>query len=95
MHDLLFENKEQLSEPLYLRWAEELRLSPEALRQALEEGEYNDRVRSDFRVGVSSGVNGTPTFFINGERHDVPFDYEALRRAIQERIDTGRNAVIA
>src|SRR6266849_10575619 len=68
MHDLLFENQERLSEPLYLELAEELSLPPEALRQALEEGIYQARVRADFSSGVRSGVNGTPTVFINGER---------------------------
>ena len=95
MHDLLFENQERLSEPLYLRLAEELGLPPEALRQALEEGIYEARVRADFSSGVRSGVNGTPTFFINGERHEGPFDYETLLLAIQEKISKQGNAVIA
>ena len=37
---------------------------------------YKARVRADFSSGVRSGVNGTPTFFINGERQDGNFDYE-------------------
>jgi protein-disulfide isomerase len=83
MHDLLFENQQRLSEPLYLELAEELSLSPAALRQALEEGKYAARVRADLSSGIRSGVNGTPTFFINGQRHDGPFDSETLVLAIQ------------
>jgi len=94
MHDLLFENQEQLSEALYSELAEELGLSPTALRQALEEGRYKDRVRTDFSSGVRSGVNGTPTFFINGTRHDGPFDYETLILALREESGKG-HAVIA
>jgi protein-disulfide isomerase len=94
MHDLLFENQERLSEPLYLELAEELSLPTEELRQALEEGKYKARVRADFNSGVRSGVNGTPTFFINGERHDGPFDYETLLLAIQERIGKQGTAAI-
>jgi protein-disulfide isomerase len=46
------------------------------------------RVRQDFASGVRSGVNGTPTFFVNGERYDLPWDdvatFElALREAAQ------------
>jgi protein-disulfide isomerase len=93
MHDLLFENQEQLSEALYSELAEELGLSPTALRQALEEGKYKDRVRTDFSSGVRSGVNGTPTFFINGTRHDGPFDYETLILALREESGKG-HAVI-
>jgi protein-disulfide isomerase len=93
MHDLLFENQERLSEPLYLGLAEELRLSSEALRQALEEGKYTARVRANFSSGIRSGVNGTPTFFINGQRHDGPFDYETLLLAIQEETGNQGEAV--
>lgn len=86
MHDLLFENQERLGGPLYAELAQKLALSPTALRQALEEGKYESRVRADFSSGVRSGVNGTPTFFINGKRHDGPFDYESLLRAFQEAV---------
>jgi protein-disulfide isomerase len=35
--------------------------------------------------GIRSGVNGTPTFFINGVRHDGPYDYASLVAGIQMR----------
>jgi protein-disulfide isomerase len=95
MHDLLFENQERLSELLYLGLAKELSLAPEALRQALEEGKYKARVRVDFGGGVRSGVNGTPTFFINGKRHDGPFDYDTLVLAIQEQTGKHGDAAVA
>jgi protein-disulfide isomerase len=44
------------------------------------------RVREDFRSGVRSGVNGTPTFFINGVRHDGGYDLGALLAAIEEAV---------
>ena len=93
MHDLLFENQERLSEVLYFELAEELGLSQTALRQALEEGKFTARVRADFSSGVRSGVNGTPTFFINGMRHEGPFDYETLLLAIQEEAGNQGEAV--
>jgi len=95
MHGLLFENQERLSGDLYLKLAEQLSLPSEDLRQALEEGTYQTRVRTDFSSGVRSGVNGTPTFFINGKRHDGPFDYETLVLAIQEQIGRNGNAAVA
>ncbi|HKQ50946.1 MAG TPA: thioredoxin domain-containing protein, partial [Pyrinomonadaceae bacterium] len=49
----------------------------------LAEGVHQPRVREDFMSGVRSGVNGTPTFFINGVRHDGPSDLSALLYAIQ------------
>ena len=95
MHDLLFENQEQPSGSLYSELAKELSLPPEALRQALEDGNYKARVRADFSGGVRSGVNGTPTFFINGNRHDGAFEYETLVLAIQGKIGKQRNPVNA
>ncbi len=40
------------------------------------------RIRADLRSGALSGVNGTPTFFIDGLRHDGPHDFESLAAAI-------------
>jgi protein-disulfide isomerase len=82
MHDLLFENQERLGGELYAELAGQLGLSAEALEKALEDGTYEERVRADFQGGVRSGVNGTPTFFINGHRHDAAFEYEDLAAAI-------------
>jgi protein-disulfide isomerase len=95
MHDRLFENQERLGVPFYLELAQDLRLPPAELRQALEEGKYKDRVRAEFSGGVRSGVNGTPTFFINGKRHDGPFDYQSLVVAIEEAMGTQPRAISA
>jgi len=82
MHDLLFENQEQLDSDLYEELAGKLHLDPIALTASLDSGQFTDRVRADFTGGVRSGVNGTPTFFMNGERYDGSFDYPALVGAV-------------
>ena len=56
---------------------------PESLRADLETHKYAARVREDFMSGVRSGVNGTPTFFINGVRHDDSWDVETLLAALR------------
>src|SRR5580704_15977742 len=56
MHDRLFENQERLGEELFLDLATKLELSPTALRQALQQRSFEERVRADFRGGVRSGV---------------------------------------
>ena len=86
MHDLLFENQERLSDSLFPELAKKLKLPVDALENALESGEYALRVGSDFSSGVRSGVNGTPTFFINGHRHDGTFEYDDLVTAIEDAI---------
>ena len=92
MHDRLFENQPRLGEALFLDLGEKLRLSTTALRQALEQGAFEARVRADFKGGVRSGVNGTPTFFINGHRHDGSFEFETLVSAIHRAMDTAKSA---
>jgi protein-disulfide isomerase len=83
MHDLLFENQDRLDDQVFVRLAQTLELPAAALRHALERGEFSTRVRDDFTGGVRSGVNGTPTFFINGKRHDGSFEFESLVSAIE------------
>src|SRR5258705_7547088 len=75
MHDALFRNQGRLSVTTIFLISEDLGLSEAALRHALETGQFRNKVRNDFLGGVRSGVNGTPAFFINGLRHDGPYDY--------------------
>lgn len=70
MHDMLYEHQDALEDEDLLRYADEIGLDVERVERALEDQEFADRVREDFRSGVKSGVNGTPTFFINGQRYD-------------------------
>ncbi len=82
MHDLLYENQESLGEALFLKLAGALDLSPAQLGTAVAERRYQARVQGDFLGGVRSGVNGTPTFFINGQRHNGAYDFASLSHAI-------------
>ncbi len=91
MHDLLFENQQRLSHTLLMELARELDLSTAALTQALEDGQFTARVRADFSSGVRSGVNGTPTFFINGQRHDGSFEFAELLLVLDAVLQTARN----
>jgi protein-disulfide isomerase len=84
MHDLLFENQEDLEDELLFRLTTKIGLSADQLRRSLASETYRDRIDLDFRGGIRSGVNGTPTFFINGARHDGSFDFDTLLRAIAE-----------
>jgi len=83
MHDLLFENQQSLEDEFLLRFADELVLPRDKLSQSLRHGTYRDRVASDFRGGVRSGVNGTPTFFINGRRYEGSYQFDDLLIGIE------------
>jgi protein-disulfide isomerase len=87
MHDPLFENQEQLSPRLFIALARLLGLSETALQDALTRHKYASKIQADFMGGVRSGVNGTPTFFINGQRHEGPFDAAHLIAAIETHVN--------
>ena len=82
MHDRLFERQFALDDDHLLEYATELGLDGDRIRGELEAGTYAARVREDFMSGVKSGVNGTPTFFINGVRYDGSWDREPLLAAL-------------
>ena len=70
MHDTLFRNQDALTDRDLIMYAAQLGLDFQRVSEELAAGTYTRRVRDDFRGGVRSGVNGTPTFFINGLRYD-------------------------
>lgn len=85
MHDLIFERQRALDDRRLVQYAVELGLNEPQFRADLETHKYAARVREDFMSGVRSGVNGTPTFFINGIRHDDSWDAETLLAALEGR----------
>jgi protein-disulfide isomerase len=87
MHDLLYENQERLDDDLLVELSQQLKLDPDELTEALESKQFEPRVRTDFSSGVRSGVNGTPTFFINGQRHDGSYDYQSMVVAIDQALE--------
>lgn len=84
MHDLLYENQDQLGPDLLIELAEKLKLSVDELKSSLQSHQYLDKIKTDFIGGVRSGVNGTPTFYINNQRYEGPYEYEAMVAAITE-----------
>jgi len=87
MHDGIYENQDRLGLPLLFALVRTLGLSELELQSALASGEYEPKVRADFLGGVRSGVNGTPSFFINGERHDGSYAFDDLVAAIELRLE--------
>jgi protein-disulfide isomerase len=83
MHDLLYENQRRLRDQDLRDYAERLGLDIEPFDKELADHIHAARVREDFMSGVRSGVNGTPTFYINGVRHDDSYDLETLLTAVE------------
>lgn len=85
MHDLIYTYQQQLSIPMLIELVETLKLSAPDFKKALELGTYKKKIKDDFLGGVHSGVNGTPTFFINGVRYDGPLGLEDLVSYMEEQ----------
>jgi protein-disulfide isomerase len=83
MHDLLYANQQRLDRSDLVERAEMLQLDLVRFVDDLRTKAGRAKVESDFMSGVHSGVNGTPTFFINGRRHDGPADVPSLMRSLQ------------
>jgi protein-disulfide isomerase len=83
MHDHLFESQKRLRDQDLHRYAEELGLDVTRFDQEMADHVYADRVHEDFMGGVRSGVNGTPTFYINGARHDGSYEVDDLVAALE------------
>jgi formate-nitrite transporter family protein len=82
MHDMLFTNQDALDKMSLQNYAEKIGLDMKQYDREMETEIHAKRVREDFISGVHSGVNGTPTFFINGERYDGRLDKMGLKKAI-------------
>jgi len=70
MHDAIYENQRDLNENLLMKLAEQLKLNIPQFEKDLESTELAEKVDSDFESGIVSGVNGTPSFFVNGKKFD-------------------------
>jgi Na+/H+ antiporter NhaA len=93
MHDLLLQHQDALTMVDLAGYAESLGLDTGRFRDEMERHVYETRVAQDLESADLSGVSGTPTFFINGQRHYGAFDLATLTAAIEtvrERALTGQ-----
>jgi protein-disulfide isomerase len=86
MHDRIYEKQNELSPDALAAWARDLGLDEKKMEDALNKPEIAKRIKEDRQSGIRSGVNGTPTFFINGARYDGPPDYDSLFASLQEHL---------
>jgi Na+/H+ antiporter NhaA len=83
MHDKLLDHQDELTAPNLRRYAEELGLDVERFWDELRRRTYASRVAEDVASADASGVAGTPTFFINGRRHQGAYDVDILTNEVQ------------
>jgi NhaA family Na+:H+ antiporter len=84
MHDILFRHGSALEMGNVTRYAEEVGVPDIARFTAdVSSEKFGPRVQEDLASGVRSGVNGTPTFFLNGKRYNGGYDYDSMKDAIE------------
>ena len=83
MHDVLYENQKRLGDEDLRTYARQVGLDLDVFDRELAEHVHAARVQEDFMSGVRSGVNGTPTFYVNGARYDDSYDLDTLLGALE------------
>ncbi|MEC5174992.1 DsbA family protein [Chryseobacterium nepalense] len=68
MHDVIYENQQSLNENFLFQLAEKIGINLSQFKEDIQKTELEKKVDSDFESGIISGVNGTPSFFINGNK---------------------------
>ncbi len=85
MHDTLFKHFDRLDGEHLIGYAEDLGLDMERFDRAVTTRRFAAKVLEDLQSGTESGVKGTPTFFINGIRHNGSYKFESLLAALESR----------
>jgi len=83
MHDALYGARGELRLEAVVALAARLQLDAARVRAELADGTHSERVAVDVRSGRAAGVTGTPTFFVNGRRHDGGYDAQTLIAALE------------
>ena len=84
MHDYLFEHQDHLNTEHLPQFAQAIGLNGNQFQQDLATHRFADNVHEDVMSGVRSGVNGTPTLFINGERYEGFVQVDELMKALRQ-----------
>jgi Na+/H+ antiporter NhaA len=90
MHDLLITHQDALEVGDLERYADQLGLDLGRFSEDLRERTHAPRIATDVDSADLSGVTGTPSFFVNGRRHDGGYDLTTLSRLVRQALDADR-----
>lgn len=85
MHDKLYANFRSLTAGRILAWAKEIGLDVPRFKADLDSHKFAARVASEEKQGETAGVEGTPTFFIDGHRLNAAFDVQTVAPLIAKK----------
>jgi len=86
MHNMMFQYQALLNAKTLFVFAEELKLNLKVFKMDITDHALSEKVAADLDSGTQSGVNGTPSFFINGYKYSGFYDFESLAGAIGDMI---------
>ena len=86
MHDIVYENQESLDGEDLVAYAKKIGVDVVRFQDDIKKDTITAKVQNDFESGVRSGVNGTPSFFINGEKYDGDWEEPELLKYLKSRI---------
>ena len=87
MHDYLYEHQQALDDKHLEKYAKIVGLDLARFDKDMKNHIHVPKIREDFLSGIQSGVNGTPSFYINGTRYDGSWDFDTLMQILTSIID--------
>lgn len=87
MHDVIFENQYALSWNDLFAYAQSIGLDMQRFKEDVQKDSITEKVEADFESGVRSGVNGTPSFFVNGEKYEGSWEEYDLTEYLKSYLE--------
>jgi len=88
MHDILFENQVNLEPEALFVYAKKIGLNLPKFKEDIQSDALSAKVEADLESGVRSGVNGTPSFFVNGKKYDGDWEGREFTRYLKAYLAT-------
>ena len=86
MHDIIYDRQLELSRSAFVKFAEQLGLDVSLFKTHLHDHSMVEKIESHFESGIRSGVNGTPSFFINGRKYNGSYDFVYLYSELEGKV---------
>jgi protein-disulfide isomerase len=86
LHDKMYANFRQINYPRILAWALETGLDMQRFRADLDSHKYAAEVHHEEQQGEAAGVEGTPTFFVDGKKFNGVFEVSAIAPIVQDEL---------
>src|SRR5215208_1893168 len=86
MHDYLFEHQKALDDHHLLEYAEKVELDIDKFKKEMSGHIYAPLINKSLKNGIDSGVEGTPTFFVNGVRYEDSWDLDTLSNILKKSL---------